>query len=621
MKGMRTKWASRIAVAACIGALACVASYGSMSNVYSLSDHSDADGLPSDHQRKIPLDPDYPGCVYLCWARFWADANAGVVVAALAREPAARSYLGHVLRLAVTSGGSAGAVKELLRAGAPPNARLDPCPRQGCGSRYDQGDGRFVLHEASRRDAQVVSVLLNAGAFPHLADEAGRTPLHDAVEAGLSDAVSLLMAAGADPRAPDTAGVTPVGLAGELGDDEVLAVLRTSRVSPPPCGRLCEPGFWRTATAKQVRVVLAQAGGARGRSPRGDTPLHVALAEGVGAKMMKLLLDHGADPNARNARDDTPLHVAARTPGGVAVVPILLERGAMLEAANAKGRTPLHVASERGATIDAMRVLLNAGAKPNTHAGQPTWDDAPAHTAWNLAARQSEGPDAMKLLLDHVAVEDVTPMALVIPLHSAAGWGHPETVALLLDRGVHPDASSTYGTTYGNPAIYSAAQNGNVATMHVLLTRGADPNPSPSSRFDNGRRQPLHEAVYHPEAVEVLLRFGADPNARTPWKRETPLHLAARDCLGASLDLLLSQGAKPHFKDIHGNTPLSYAIGWSHWTSERREECKKTIVTLVRHGADPDIPNSEGATPLDKAKERRLGDTIIRLLENARQSQ
>ena len=603
----------------------------------------------------------FHGCDDLCSEEFWAGAGASDVTAALAREPEAASYRGHVLRLAVSSGSSADAVAALLRAGAPPNVQhetdhsrhvLQDAVLLGTGAlsarRGDDGDrDRIPREDATRRSADIVSVLLDAGALPQLADDEGRTSLHEAAQWGRAGAAVLLMAAGADPRAADASGTTAIDQARRYGNDDVLALLLAPRDPPPPCGRLCTAEFWKAAGTKQVREALMQGAGTQGRSSRGDTPLHLALATGADSESVRLLLEHGADPNARNARDDTPLHVAADTAGGAEAIATLLARGAMLEAANADDWTPLHVASEHAETIGAMRALLDAGADADIRTGSLA-----GVTPLELAAFQPEGPQATALLLDYGSRPDVLYEFELVPLlHHAAAGGHPETVTMLLDLGAHPEEHDAFGDT----AIHDAAGAGNVATARVLLTRGADPNQSkydsPGVVSGEGER-PLHRAVHFPEVVELLLEFGANPDGRIAFTGETPLHLAARSCEGESLALLLARGANPNARDQYGDTPLSNAVmrvadsgmvKWEDWWDscethtgwrdpeacrasarrdfrrryEPREECEENIATLMRYGARSDVPGYGDLTPLDRARRRGLGDSLVRLLEDA----
>lgn len=502
------------------------------------------------------------GCGELCDSEFWAGAGAKEVAAALAGKPAALAYRRTMLRLAVKSENAA-ATAALLRAGAPPNGQEQP-------GRYD-----YMLHEAARR--ALVSVLLKAGAFPGVANEEGWTPLQQAARWGRPVAVALLLEAGADPRAPGPHGLTAVELARRRGDhenpnlwherhtpplpppcrdcwDDLLALLLAPPPAPPPCGRLCEAPFWRTATGDQVRSALAKAPAETRWSAPGGAPLHLALAAGVDVETVKLLLDHGMDPNGRDIRDDTPLHVAARTPGGAGSVRLLLGRGAMLDALNARDWTPLHAASERASTLDAMRVLRDAGGDPDIRAGE-TFGVTPRH----LAMSQPEGPKAAMLILGYRGRGKASPRKpLSSLLRAAAGSGHSDTVKFLLSLG----ADAHDPDIFGNTALRAASSSGNIKAMLVLLWHGAKPGYSkydgPAILSGEGER-PLHMAVPHPAALKLLLESGADPDGRT-LTGETPLHLAARTCVGKSLALLLAHGADPNVRGRYGQTPLHEAV-------------------------------------------------------------
>ena len=564
----------------------------------------------------LRLNP-HPGCDDLCSKEFWADADADDVSAALARAPAAMSYRGHVLRLAVSAGAKAGGVEALLRAGAPPNAR------------EETGDRRYVLQVAVLLGTEESS---SAWWWRRRGDddsEICRAREHEARRS--PGIVSALLAAGADPGTRDASGRTAIDLARRHGNDEALALLLARSDPPATCGRLCTAEFWQRAGPERVRAALTQAGTARGRSSRGDTPLHLALETGVGAELVTVLLEAGADPNARNARDDTPLHVAAVTAGSAAAIPILLEHGAMLEVANARDRTPLYVATVHATTLDAMRALLEAGADPDIRSGELN-----RMTPRELAARQPEGPEATLLMLDRGDRADVGSAAGLQPLLHHAAVGHPETVAMLLDRGADVHRRSAFGRT----AILSAAAAGNLATARVLLARGADPHWSKydgSAVLSGEGERPLHVAVHFPEVVELLLEHGADPDGRMYFTGETPLHLAAASCEAESLALLLARGADPNARDGHGDTPLSRAVRrvadsgkveWETWRKscatntswespeqcraavrldferryERREECEENVSALVRHGARTDIPGYGGPPLLEQAR-------------------
>ena len=144
----------------------------------------------------LRFDP-YAGCGNLCREGFWQGADAQDVASALDDNPQALQFLRTMLWHAVEAVNPV-AVAELLRAGAPPNARKD---RHG---------GEFILNAAVRLDDEVVAALLEAGALPNVADEHGWTVLHSAVNLHRIGAVAALLEAGADPRAADEGGVLPL---------------------------------------------------------------------------------------------------------------------------------------------------------------------------------------------------------------------------------------------------------------------------------------------------------------------------------------------------------------------------------------------------------------------------
>ncbi|WP_344593219.1 ankyrin repeat domain-containing protein [Actinomadura vinacea] len=156
-------------------------------------------------------------------------------------------------------GRSADVVRALAEAGADPGAALhETCripwkyrnPKRHCDTFRDLRAGATPLHLAlspylrvkSGPDIapDVVEALLAAGADPNVADELGRTPLHDAVTSvsrNTLDALRLLLEAGGDPHArmDDTtqrpygpASRTPLTIAQELGRTEAADLLKTA---------------------------------------------------------------------------------------------------------------------------------------------------------------------------------------------------------------------------------------------------------------------------------------------------------------------------------------------------------------------------------------------------------
>jgi uncharacterized protein len=79
-----------------------------------------------------------------------------------------------------------------------------------------------ALHAAlAGRRAEVVKVLLDAGADVNATQHGGWTPLHSAAANGDRALVDLLLARGAKPSSANDAGVTPAAFARERGHAEI----------------------------------------------------------------------------------------------------------------------------------------------------------------------------------------------------------------------------------------------------------------------------------------------------------------------------------------------------------------------------------------------------------------
>ena len=208
----------------------------------------------------------------------------------------------------------------------------------------------------------MVALLLEAGADPDAANNAGATALQTVsensfwgrilLEAGDSGAVStpdttprrvvfvdpnaaivaLLLEAGADPNARDERGETPLPWASELGDARIIALLTQAGVN------------------------------VNARDDRGATPLHGATREGDTA-IIRVLVEAGANPDARNDRGETPLHIASDRGSDSTVIAVLVVAGADVGARDDDGRTPLH-AAEQHQDPAAINALLAGRCRP-----------------------------------------------------------------------------------------------------------------------------------------------------------------------------------------------------------------------------------------------------------------
>jgi ankyrin repeat protein len=108
--------------------------------------------------------------------------------------------------------------------------------------------------------------------------------------------------------------------------------------------------------------------------------------------------------------------------------------------------------------------------------------------------------------------------------------------------------------------IFTAINLGEGQYLAELLEK------DPSLARQSAARGPLHEAARHKGArmVQLLVKAGADPNARAAWKRWTPLHFAANDGRTAAAAELLRAGADANVADADGQRPLDIAFDRHH---------------------------------------------------------
>uniref|UniRef100_A0ABD2VXT2 Uncharacterized protein n=1 Tax=Trichogramma kaykai TaxID=54128 RepID=A0ABD2VXT2_9HYME len=129
--------------------------------------------------------------------------------------------------------------------------------------------------------------------------------------------------------------------------------------------------------------------------------------------------------------------------------------------------------------------------------------------------------------------------------------------------------------------------------VQEFLELGQDPN-CPTSESVN---PPLHFALAHYKfkVAELLLKSGADPNFANA-EGSTPLHVICKrkrdeDQLEMLFEICdeINQLVQVDAQDKLGNTPLHLAL---------HNSLEETATFLLQMGADPNLTNAEGFTPL-----------------------
>jgi ankyrin repeat protein len=428
----------------------------------------------------------------------------------------------------------------------------------------------------------VTLALLALGVSGVRAQEREVAPVADAAMRGDRAQVRALIAAGADVNAPQGDGMTALHWTADLGDAETARVLLAAGAQVGPITRI-----------------------------GGYTPLHIA-GEGGHGPVVRVLLEAGADAGAgREITGSTPLHYAAAA-GSVDAIDALLEHGAPINAQEATwGQTALMFAAAKD-RVDAIRRLLERGADPSvktrvlevSRRATEDWEQLKARPSaaatyrveatdldlGDPTGRAVGGPltpvttvvrvdwDSLQLAGKPLRYADLVGYqgGLTALLH-AVREGNRGAALALLDGGADVNEPSAGDLT---TPLLMATINGHYDLALDLLARGADPRlasdagATPVYAALNTRWAPLalypQQQAYQQQkstyldAIEALLRAGADPNARLTkhlWYMEYSFNRLGVDTWGAT----------PFWRAAHALDVDAMKL-------------------LVRYGADPSIP-------------------------------
>ena len=276
------------------------------------------------------------------------------------------------------------------------------------------------------------------------------------------------------------------------------------------------------------------------------------------------------------ARSDGSLTEALRA-GDLASFRRLLNEPGLVNRREPDGSTPLHAAVWAD-DAEAAGMLLRAGADANAA-------NRYGVTPLSLAAlNRSEAITA--LLIEAGADVNARLAENQTPLMAAARAGSPAVIARLIDAGADVNARED---VLGETALMWAALEDHAEAVTLLAKRGADVDAQSAAtaftryKFGDG-------IVARPT---VLAKGG--------W---TPLLYAARQDARGAAEALAAAGANLDATDPDGTTALVMAIINAQYDLAE---------LLLRQGADPNVADVTGMTPLYAAVNRhRLEDTVGR---------
>jgi ankyrin repeat protein len=190
-------------------------------------------------------------------------------------------------------------------------------------------------------------------------------------------------------------------------------------------------------------------------------------------------------------------------------------------------------------------------------------------------------------------------------LISAAAEGDTKAVLELLEGGADIDATNNQGVT----AVMAATQKNNVDTVKALIEKGADINIRNNNK-DNVLLYAGAEGLL--EIVKLAVQAGADTTITNRFGGTALIPASDRGHVDIVEELLTNSDTDVnHMNNLHWTALLEAVI-----LGDGRENYQEIVQLLVDHGADVNISDRDGVTPLEHA-ERRGFKEIERILKAA----
>lgn len=139
--------------------------------------------------------------------------------------------------------------------------------------------------------------------------------------------------------------------------------------------------------------------------------------------------------------------------------------------------------------------------------------------------------------------------------------------------------------------LLEAVNNGSLKAASAAVAAGANVNRHIKNRTNGLPVTPIlsYAIKRKPKIARFLLEHGADPNAKDVCG-DTPLHHAIWYCPGEVTTMLIEMGAYVNSRNVHGYTPLCIAL---------LKRQRKIMSMLATAGADPNICDNEGNNALN----------------------
>lgn len=518
--------------------------------------------------------------------------------------------------------------------------------KQGADVNASQGDGMTALHWAAvNGDASMARVLVVAGARLEAATRNGNyTPLHLAARAGRAAVAQALLDAGANVNAATTSGgARPLHFAASQGDVATMQVLlaRGATVDVRESAFEQTPLMWAAANdrAKAIDVLVRAGASLKAMSRVEDTPaMDKAQRQALGLRSRRVA--------ALKAAEQPPRPAGATGQPSDSSVRRAAPQVARRDSAAAPTRQDSTLTpQQRAAEQDSARIRDSQGRALG-------YSDLVGNrgglTPLLFAVRQGSSAAVKTLIECGAAVNEVSAGDHTSPLLMATINGHFDLAKYLLDKGADPKLASDAGATplyttintqwaakslYPQPTAQAQQHTTHLELMELLLKAGADPNARltkhlwyMSYNFDllgvnTQGASPFWRAAYGLDlpAMKLLLKYGADPKVPTtkPAGRALQADAPAEEdsTKGDPSGLPPVAAGGPGVYPIHAASGVGYGEGFAANSHRHAPDAWIPAVKFLVEelGADVNARDLNGFTPLHHAAARG-DDELIQYL-------
>ncbi|KAF5281784.1 hypothetical protein FQR65_LT14531 [Abscondita terminalis] len=442
------------------------------------------------------------------------------------------------------------------------------------------------LHNAADQSNGVVfKELIYRSAYVNERNKNGETPLLVALNNARTEVVQVLMANGADVNVSDKDFVSCLHHAVTWGRAQIIKDLleRGANINQKNKDGVSVLMHAIINDQSNIAILLIRRGAdVNAVDDVGSSALHHAALLWK-HHVIRELVSHGAQIDKLNDDGDTPLLIALKN-SHVTCVKTLLSLGADASICDKNGSTCLHLASLQNLDIlQKFLAIINVNCV-----------DLEGNTPLLISLRQSTSI-VTRFLLDFGADIFATNKRGFSAVHYAAKTGSELFLTEFIARGADVNQKTKSGDT---PLLIHLMENPRRSVVKMLIDSGADVNAIDVATGNSC----LRYVVDNPDEkiITDLVRAGAFVNVQNR-NGETPLHGAIRFGSISLIRLLLGFGADPDIADrVNGSACL-------HWAVTVNED--GYVKALIEHGADVNKENSDGETPLNRA--RRLGYDIL----------